>query len=306
MPASSTVLKSEQEALLNDLIEITGYRPVPQLDNRNTRNKVMPNFKLIDKSTRKSTPDQFPELRGMVAEMGYVQDPELTKRNTGLALLFMTEVLGYTHEQAWRLVRPSSKATGHSAVSLVTRYIRWYRDNHPLTVMQALEVNGISIETLVESMKGMLFATKTMWNPKTNQFEDSGVPDPKPRAVAFDRIMRLIDTDKAVRRQVVMGDEQSKTELDLPPKFATVQEWEDWAQGQEAETLAAREKAAKEMRALAAGQRAVHEGGDPVMAQQLRELAAAEGSSVQALIEEGNGLLFQARGVTINDGSSPP
>ena len=36
------------------------------------------------------------------------------------------------------------------------------------------------------------------------------------------------------------------------------------------------------------------------------ELVAAEGSSVQALIEEGNGLLFQARGVTINDGSSPP
>ena len=124
--------------------------------------------------------------------------------------------------------------------------------------------------------------------------------------MAFDRIMRLIDTDKAVRRQVVMGDEQSKTELDLPPKFATVQEWEDWAQGQEAETLAAREKAAKEMRALAAGQRAVREGVDPAMAQQLRELAAAEGSSVQALIEEGNGLLFQARGVTINDGSSPP
>ena len=59
MPASSTVLKSEQEALLNDLIEITGYRPVPQLDNRNTRNKIMPNFQLIDKSTKKSTPDQF-------------------------------------------------------------------------------------------------------------------------------------------------------------------------------------------------------------------------------------------------------
>ena len=97
----------------------------------------------------------------MVGQTGYVHDPELTKRNTGLALLFMTEVLGYTHEQAWRLVRPSSKATGHSAVSLVTRFIRWYRDNHPLTVMQALEVNGISIETLVKSMKGMLFATKT-------------------------------------------------------------------------------------------------------------------------------------------------
>ena len=306
VPGSGKELKSEQEALLNDLIEITGYRPVPQLDNRNTRNKVMPNFQLIDKSTKKSTLDQFPELRGMVGETGYVQDPELTKRNTGLALLFMTEVLGYTHEQAWRLVRPSSKATGHSAVSLVTRFIRWYRDNHPLTVMQALEVNGISIETLVKSMKGMLFATKQVWNADKGVYEDSGVPDPKPRAVAFDRIMRLIDTDKAVRRQVVMGDEQSKTELDLPPKFATVQEWEDWAQGQEAETLADREKAAKEMRALAAGQRAVHEGGDPAMAQQLRELAAAEGSSVQALIEEGNGLLFQARGVTINDGSSPP
>ena len=238
--------------------------------------------------------------------MGYVQDQELTKRNTGLALLFMTEVLGYTHEQAWRMVRPSSKATGKSAQEIVSRWVSWYRKHYPMTIMQSLEAKGIAIEDLVESMKGMLFATKTMWNPKTNQFEDSGVPDPKPRAVAFDRIMRLIDTDKAVRRQVVMGHEQSKTELDLPPKFATVQEWEDWAQGQEAETLAAREKAAKEMRALAAGQRAVHEGGDPVMAQQLRELAAAEGSSVQALIEEGNGLLFQARGVTINDGSSPP
>ena len=43
-----------------------------------------------------------------------MQDPELTKRNTGLALLFMTEVLNYTHETAWRLVRPNSKATGKS------------------------------------------------------------------------------------------------------------------------------------------------------------------------------------------------
>ena len=266
----------------------------------------MPNFKLIDKSTEELTSDRFPELRGMVAEMGYVQDPELTKRNTGLALLFMTEVLGYTHEQAWRLVRPSSKATGRSASVIVSRWIASYRKNHPLTVMQALEVNGISIETLVKSMTEMLFATKQVWNADKGVYEDSSIPDPKPRAVAFDRIMRLIDTDKAVRRQVVMGDEQSKIELDLPPKFATVQEWEDWAQGQEAETLAAREKAAKEMRSLAEGQRAVREGVDPAMAQQLRELAAAEGSSVQALIEEGNGLLFQARGVTINDGSSPP
>ena len=76
-------------------------------------------------------------------------------------------------------------------------------------MMQALEAKRHQrLRTLVESMKGMLFATKTMWNPETNKFEDSGVPDPKPRAVAFDRIMRLIDTDKAVRRQVVMGDEQ--------------------------------------------------------------------------------------------------
>ena len=36
VPGSGKELKSEQEALLNDLIEITGYRPVPQLDNRNT------------------------------------------------------------------------------------------------------------------------------------------------------------------------------------------------------------------------------------------------------------------------------
>ena len=266
----------------------------------------MPNFKLVENLTAESTNERYPELRGMVAETGYVQDPELTKRNTGLALLFMTEVLGYTHETAWRLVRPTSRATGKSAKEIVSRWVSWYRKNHPMTIMQSLEAKGIAIEDLVESMKGMIFATKTMWNPETNKFEDSGIPDPKPRAVAFDRIMRLIDTDKAVRRQVVMGEENTKTELDLPPKFATVQEWEDWAQGQEEETLADREKAAKEMRSLAAGQRAVHEGGDPAMAQQLEVLAADEGTSVQALIEEAIGLLFKARGVTINDGSSPP
>ena len=104
-----------------------------------------------------------------------------------------------------------------------------------------------------------------------------------------------------------MGETKSKTELDLPPKFPTVQEWEAWAKSQEAETLADREKAAKEMRSLAEAQRAVRGGGaNPAVARQLRELAAAEGSSVQVLIEEGIGLLFQARGVTINDGSSPP
>ena len=196
--------------------------------------------------------------------------------------------VAFLHRILQRLVRPSSKATGRSASVIVSRWIAWYRKNHPLTVMQALEVNGISIETLVKSMT-------EVWNADKGVYEDSSIPDPKPRAMAFDRIKSLIEMDKAVKRQAVLGDEQSKTELDLPPKFATVQEWEDWAQGQEAETLANREKAAKEMRSLAEGQRAVREGVDPAMAQQLRELAAAEGSSVQALIEEGIGLLFKAR-----------
>ena len=203
--------------------------------------------------------------------------------------------VAFLHRILQRLVRPSSKATGRSASVIVSRWIAWYRKNHPLTVMQALEVNGISIETLVKSMTEMLFAMKQVWNADKGVYEDSSIPDPKPRAMAFDRIKSLIEMDKAVKRQAVLGDEQSKTELDLPPKFATVQEWEDWAQGQEAETLANREKAAKEMRSLAEGQRAVREGVDPAMAQQLRELAAAEGSSVQALIEEGIGLLFKAR-----------
>ena len=57
-------------------------------------------LQLVENLTAESSPERYPELRGMVAEMGYVQDPELTKRNTGLALLFMTEVLGYTHETA--------------------------------------------------------------------------------------------------------------------------------------------------------------------------------------------------------------
>ena len=75
--------------------------------------------------------------------------------------------------------------------------------------MQALEVNGISIETLAKSMREMLFATKQVWNADKGVCEDSGVPDPKSRAMAFDRLKSLIEMDKAVKRQAVLGDEQS-------------------------------------------------------------------------------------------------
>ena len=39
-------------------------------------------------------------------------------------------------------MRPNSKATGKSAQSIVSRLVRQYRQKYPMTIMQALEVNG--------------------------------------------------------------------------------------------------------------------------------------------------------------------
>ena len=69
VPGSGRELKSEQEGLLHTLMDATGYRPVPKLDNR----------------------------------------------NTGLALIILTEVLEMRAEQAWSIVRPNSKSSGESA-----------------------------------------------------------------------------------------------------------------------------------------------------------------------------------------------
>ena len=50
VPGSGRELKSEQEGLLHTLMDATGYRPVPQLDNRNTGPRI--SDKAVDR-TRK-------------------------------------------------------------------------------------------------------------------------------------------------------------------------------------------------------------------------------------------------------------
>ena len=70
-----------------------------------------------------------------------------------MALILQTEVLGYTQTAAYRLVRPKSRATDESAASYVRQLKRHYRENYPLSINEAIEVLGITIEDVAAYIK---------------------------------------------------------------------------------------------------------------------------------------------------------
>ena len=75
----------------------------------------MPDFQLVPGSSEELRLEQEGLLHTPMDATGYRPVPKLDNRNTGLALIILTEVLGMRAAQAWIIVRPNSKSSGESA-----------------------------------------------------------------------------------------------------------------------------------------------------------------------------------------------
>lgn len=118
-----------------------------------------------------------------------------------------------------------------------------------------------SIEEIFGKLKDTLEATKWMWDNKRGTHVKTDIPDWSVRIRAITEIRHWLAMDKAVKEEVSLGKKEKPMQLDLPTVNASIQEWEDWAQGREAGVLAERTQAAEEMKLIAEGQRILREEG---------------------------------------------
>ena len=210
------------------------------------------------------TPESTPESRKFLAqfqnELAVATDPEVSNAFTGKALLILNRVCGMTLERAWPMVRPRSTATGESARQLAYKRIKHYLAKHPQVINEALEISGITIQRLTDLCSDMLEARRWAGDPDAGTLVKTDAPDWSVRDKALGRILQLLELDKRVREQAVLGEQdQNKKQLNTPPEHASVQEWEDWASAREQGTMKKRTRAAQEMKLIAEGRRIIRE-----------------------------------------------
>ena len=240
----------------------------------------MPNFEIIRARTGQLRSDQRRALLEVLGDGPTGTDQEHANRMLGEALIMLTEVLGYTAAQAWRICRPNSTATDESAAVLVRRRKAHHRKMYPLGINQALQVHGVTIEGVIEDIQAMRRACKWSWNEEAGARVETAEPDWRVRDKAIARLLQVVGLDKQVRDELAIGKQETeKMRLDTGRKFETTAEWVEYMKGREQEVIEARAQAAHDMKLIAEGRRIIQEEGQEA-ADKMREVALAHGEEL--------------------------
>ena len=226
----------------------------------------MPNFQVVDPLTEKLRQAGGEELKSLLDKASVTTDPLQSNRLMGNVLIILTEKLGFTNAQAYRLVRPNHRASDESAAVIVSKRKAWYRSKYPLTISEAMEMSGLTIEHVVLYVKEMIERPQLMWDNEKQRYVESGHFDVQSRNLGLNQLHKLIALDDEAKEHAAIGKKQQQVQLDLPPKAASIHEWEEWAKAQEKIVLEERTKAAEEMKLIAEGQRAMREQGKDAVA----------------------------------------
>ena len=254
--------------------------PIAGLDAKNRGMRLstaMPNFELVDDRTEKLGFAGPSLMEAFVETINRRPEAMRSNRTTGMALILLTEVLGYTQAAAYRLVRPNHGASDESAAAIVRKIKAHYRKNYPLSINEALEVHGITIERIIGDIKAEMSACKTRWNSKKETWETTEVPDYPTRRHARAQLLKIVEMDKKARQELAVGKaEMQKMQLNTGPEFDTIEEWQAWMESQHEITMKERAEAARDMRLIAAGRQIIQEKGQKA-ADEYRQAALEAG-----------------------------
>ena len=172
-------------------------------------------------------------------------------RHWGRQLWWRVRVEGKTMAQAWMEVFPDSKASSRdSARNMCSRFMKWYDREYPETLEESGAEHDFGPHTLMELLDDLRNAVVWRWDAEKGEHVPTKQPDYKARAAAFDRLMKVIEASDRWKKRAV--GEEAPTDLQLPPKFDTPQEFETWAREQDMKKRIEmeRESAAEEMKRL--------------------------------------------------------
>ena len=225
----------------------------------------MANFQIIDARTEKTAKSQRQALLGVLGNGPTGTDPEATKELTGRALVFLTEQLGYTAAQAWRMVRPGSDISDADAARSARRFKRWHREKYPQGILEVFAEEGITMKYLVHLLKEGTEAVKLRWDNDKSEFIQTTIPDHKERRQTVMALLKVAELDRKTRQELAIGAaETKKMNLNTGMKFDTIQEWTEWMEGQDEKLLEERKVAAREMKQIAAGHQIIQKEGQEV------------------------------------------
>ena len=233
----------------------------------------MPHFQIVQDAAKTLPLSHREALREIFGDGPVGTDPEHRKRREGEALVLLTERLGYTYVQAFRLVRPSSTAQDPAARITVQRIKKWYHQTYPMGILDAFGKHGVTIDRLVAVLEEGLTANRVRWDNDKAEYVETNIPDRAERRRTAEALLKVGNLDMKARQELAVGKaEMQKMQLNTGMKFETIQEWEEHMKGRDAEIVASRAQAAKDMKLIAAGRQIIQEAGQEA-ADKMRQAA---------------------------------
>ena len=172
-------------------------------------------------------------------------------RHRGRQLWFRIRVERKPMAQAWMEVFPESSANSKkSASNMCSRFMKWYDATYPETFEEAASEFDLGPHRMMAAVNDMLEAVVWRWDAKKGEYVPTKQPDHKARAAGVDRLKAMIEMSDRFQKRTI--GEETPTDLQLPPKFNTPQEFETWAEAQDVKQKAESEleQAAEEMQRL--------------------------------------------------------
>ena len=223
---------------------------------------MMANFQIIQDVPKSLPLAHRQALREIFGDGPTGTDPEHRKRCEGEALCLLTERMGYTQVQAFRLVRPSSTAGDATARQTVHKIKRWYHETYPMGILDAFAKHGVTIDRLVSVLEEGLSANRVRWDNDKGTYVETDLPDRAERRRTAEALLKVGNLDQKARQELAIGAaETKKMQLNTGKKFDTIQEWTEWMEGQDEKLLAERKNAAREMKQIAAGHQIIQKEG---------------------------------------------
>ena len=170
--------------------------------------------------SKELVPAKAPAARKAVA------DRLAEKRNTGAALLALVQFKKISQAEAWRRLHPlATNVTDTQARFRARRLLQWYLTYYPPNFQQALELNHLGRQRILQEMQADAEGHQVRYNER---FQAGGSRTGRTRTHAVDEHLLLLNaiTPQGDYLDGAVKDARTKgREIDTGPEFKSPEEW---------------------------------------------------------------------------------
>ena len=154
-------------------------------------------------------------------------------RLNGYRIWFRVRVEGWRPVTAWREVFPDSTAADESARTQCSRFLKWYEETYPPTFHQAANKFRLHPYRLMAKFNELIDAKRWAWSEEAGTLVETAAPNHAVQLNVIRELLKLVARSELWRKQFLEQESTQPALEDLPPKFRTVPEYEEWMQRQD-------------------------------------------------------------------------